>query len=266
MNSSSRKQLPVSLHQHVVEELGGRIAGGEFGPDAVLPVEDDLASQFGVSRTVVREAIKVLVHKRLLEVRTRTGTRVLPSAVWNNLDPDILRWRFAGGLDAKFLSDVTELRQLVEPAAAELAAARATPAAVRAIEDALHEMMTAVEVDAHIATDLRFHSCILEAADNELLLGLRHSMEGALNSAFRLLSAQSKKDRERALALHKAVADAIVARKPEAARAAMLDLVDRWATDSLRIVHRTHPAKPRARTAPASGPKNKRAPPRRRVA
>jgi GntR family transcriptional regulator, galactonate operon transcriptional repressor len=255
MKSSSRKRLPLSLHQHVVDELGGRIVRGEFGPDAVLPVEDSLAGQFGVSRTVVREAIKVLVHKGLLEVRTRTGTRALPSAAWNNLDPDILRWRFASGLDARFLSDVTELRQMVEPAAAELAAARATPAALRAIEDALHEMMTAVEVDTHIASDLHFHSCILEAAGNELLLGLRHGMEGTWNSAIRLLSTQSKKDRVRALALHKAVADAIVAGKPEAARAAMHDLVDRWATDSLRLVNRTHAAKTRAKTARRPSPK-----------
>jgi DNA-binding FadR family transcriptional regulator len=248
MDTSSQRKLPLSLHEHVVDELGGGIVRGEFKADEVLPVEDSLAEAFGVSRTVVREAIKVLVHKRLLEVRTRTGTRVLPSAAWNHLDPDILRWRFAGELDAKFLSDVTELRRLVEPAAAELAASRASPAAVRAIEAALHEMMTTTAVDTHIAADLRFHSCILEAAGNELLLGLRHGMEGAWNSAIRL-STQSKADGASSLALHQAVSDAIVAGKPTAARAAMNRLIDRWAVDSLRIITRSKKSKGRRKTA-----------------
>ncbi len=247
MDTPSRNNLPVSLHQHVVDELGGGIVCGAFKPDEVLPVEDNLAEAFGVSRTVVREAIKVLVHKRLLEVRTRTGTRVLPSAAWNHLDPDILRWRFAGGLTPKFLSEVAEVRRMVESAAAELAAARAPPAAVRAIEDALLEMMTATADDALVAADLRFHSCILEAAGNELLLGLRQGMEGAWNSAFRLLT-QTKAEGERSLALHKAASDAIVAGDPAAARAAMDRLIDRWAADSLRTISQSRTSKARRKT------------------
>jgi DNA-binding FadR family transcriptional regulator len=203
----------------------------------VLPVEDDLGEAFGVSRTVVREAIKVLVHKHLLEVRTRTGTRVLPSASWNHLDPDILRWRFASALDAKFVSDVIELRRIVEPAAAELSA-RATPSAVRAIEVALHDMATTTDINAHNAADLRFHLCILEAAGNDLLLGLRYGIEGALSFAIRLLT-RSKEEGESSHALHKAVADAIIRKNPAAARAAMDQLVDRWAVDSLRMISKS---------------------------
>ena len=203
----------------------------------MLPVEDDLGEAFGVSRTVVREAIKVLVHKHLLEVRTRTGTRVLPSASWNHLDPDILRWRFASALDAKFVSDVIELRRIVEPAAAELSA-RATPSAVRAIEVALHDMATTTDINAHNAADLRFHLCILEAAGNDLLLGLRYGIEGALSFAIRLLT-RSKEEGESSHALHKAVADAIIRKNPAAARAAMDQLVDRWAVDSLRMISKS---------------------------
>jgi len=235
MNAARRRQLPLSLHEHVVDELGGRIVRGELKPDVLLPVEDSLAEAYGVSRTVVREAIKVLVHKRLLEVRTRVGTRVLPTAAWNHLDPDILRWRFASVLDAKFVSDVIELRRVVEPAAAELAATRATPAAVRAIQAALHDMTTVTDLNAHIAADLRFHLAILEAAGNDLLLGFRAGIEGALQFAIRL-STRSKEDGDSSLALHKAVSDAIAARKPAAARAAMDVVVDRWAVDSLRHV------------------------------
>ncbi len=234
---ADRQKLPLSLHEHVIDELGGRIVRGEVNADEVLPIEDDLAKAFGVSRTVVREAIKVLVHKHLLEVRTRTGTRVLPSAMWNHLDPDILRWRFASALDAKFVSDVIELRRIVEPAAAELAATRAAPGAVRAIEAALNDMATATDVNVHHAADLRFHLCILEAAGNDLLLGLRYGIEGALSFAIRLLT-RSKEEGESSHALHKAVADAITRKDPVAARAAMDRLVDRWAVDSLRMISR----------------------------
>jgi DNA-binding FadR family transcriptional regulator len=235
--SGHPRKLPLSLHEHLVDELGGRIVRGQLKADEVLPIEDDVAAAFGVSRTVVREAIKVLVHKHLLEVRTRTGTRVLPSVAWNHLDPDILRWRFASTLDAKFVSDVIELRRVVEPAAAELAAARATPSAVRAIEAALHDMATTTDVNAHHAADLRFHLCILEAAGNDLLLGLRYGIEGALSFAIRLLT-RSKEEGESSHALHKAVADAITKKDPAAARATMNQLVDRWAVDSLRMIAR----------------------------
>src|SRR5258705_7491583 len=129
MGKLSRAKLPVSLDEHGIDDLGGRIVSGEFKADEVLPIEDDLAEAFGVSRRVVREAIKVLVHKHLLEVRTRPGPRVLPSVWWNHLDPDILRWRFTSALDAKFVSDVIELGRAVEPAAAELAATRGAPGA-----------------------------------------------------------------------------------------------------------------------------------------
>jgi DNA-binding FadR family transcriptional regulator len=233
--SAGRRKLPLKLHEHVIDDLGGRIVRGELKADQMLPIEDDLVKVFGVSRTVVREAIKVLAHKHLLEVRTRTGTRVLPSASWNHLDPDVLRWRFASAPDAKFVSDVIELRRVVEPAAAELAATRGTPGAVRAIEAALHDMAITTDLNAHHAADLRFHLCILEAAGNDLLLGLRYGIEGALSFAIRLLT-RSKEESESSHALHKAVADAIAKKRPAAARAAMNRLVDRWAVDSLSMV------------------------------
>ena len=117
---------PKRLHEFVVDELGSRIVRGDLQPGQALPIEDSLARDLGVSRTVVREAIKGLAQKQLLTVRTRTGTRISPTAEWNHLDPDILRWRFAG-LDAKFVADVIELRRIIEPVAAELAATRASP-------------------------------------------------------------------------------------------------------------------------------------------
>ena len=98
-------------------------------------------------------------------------------------------------------------------------------------------MATTTDLNAHHAADLRFHLCILEAAGNDLLLGLRYGIEGALSFAIRLLT-RSKEEGESSHALHKAVADAITKRNPAAARAAMDQLVDRWAVDSLRMISR----------------------------
>ena len=229
---------PKRLHEFVVDELGSRIVRGDLQPWQALPIEDSLARDLGVSRTVVREAIKVLAQKQLLTVRTRTGTRISPTAEWNHLDPDILRWRFAGALDAKFVANVIELRRIIEPAAAELAATRATSSAVRAIQVALEQMTTTADVKAHIAADIRFHLAILEAAGNDLLLGLRTSIEGALNFAIHL-STLSKDDGASSLALHRAVYEAIATRKPSVARAAMDRIVDQWVVDSRRVIAAT---------------------------
>lgn len=234
MNRSSAS-LPKRLHEHVVDEIGARIVRGDYKPDEALPVEDALVTQLGVSRTVVREAIKVLAQKNLLQVRTRTGTRVRPSVRWNQLDPDILRWRFAGRFDAKLISDLIDLRRIIEPAAAGLAAQRATPAMHRCLRDALAEMGDESLVSEHIAADLRFHLGILEATGNDLLCGLRHSLEGALTFAIGF-STHTKDDGLSSMALHRAVLDGIVAGDPARAQTAMAALVDSWAADCIRIM------------------------------
>lgn len=227
--------LPKRLHHHVVDELGARIVRGDFRPDEALPVEDALVEQLGVSRTVVREAIKVLAQKGLIQVRTRTGTRVCAPAHWNQLDPDILRWRFAGEFDPKLLADVVDLRRIIEPAAAELAAQRATPALLAQIKAAFSTMSDETAVEAHIAADVRFHLGILEAAGNELLMGLRHSIKGALQFAI-TFSTHTKDDGRNSLTLHGNVLRAIERQQPAQARTAMLALVDSWADDCQRIL------------------------------
>lgn len=115
-----------TLHQRVADELGRRIVGGAWGPGDPLPVEDVLAAEIGVSRGVLREAVKSLVAKGMLRVRPRTGTRVLAPEHWNHLDRDVLRWKQAGDATA-LLRDTGELRRIIEPEAARLAAGRAGP-------------------------------------------------------------------------------------------------------------------------------------------
>src|SRR5919108_94538 len=115
------------LHGAVVHEIGVRIVRGELEPGDTLP-ENGLADEPAVSRTVVREAIKVLAAKRLVESRPKTGTRVRPRRDWNLLDPDVLAWQVEAGADTDFLAQALEVRRMIEPAAARLAAERAIEA------------------------------------------------------------------------------------------------------------------------------------------
>ncbi|MGX1123143.1 DNA-binding transcriptional regulator YhcF (GntR family) [Streptomyces ambofaciens] len=128
-----------TTHQRVVHELGRRIVAGAWVPGASLPVEDALAAEIGVSRGVLREAVKSLVAKGMLHVRPRTGTRVLPPEQWNHLDRDVLRWKQAGDA-AALLRDTGELRRIVEPEAARLAADRAGPDDVSMLYESLAAM------------------------------------------------------------------------------------------------------------------------------
>jgi DNA-binding FadR family transcriptional regulator len=226
---------PKRLHAHIVDELGARIVRGDYAPETVLPIEDALVTELGVSRTVVREAIKVLAQKNLLRVRTRVGTSVCAQDEWNHLDPDILRWRFASDFDPQLVRDVIDLRRIIEPAAAEIAAQRATKPALKIISTAFRDMTETSDVEAHISADLRFHLAILDASGNELLRGLRHSIEGALRFAIQFTT-PSKEQGRTSQAWHTQVHDAIVAKKPTEARAAMSLIVESWAIESLQIV------------------------------
>src|SRR5437773_10142973 len=115
------------LHGALVHDIGVRILRGELKPGDPLPVDDGAGDEPEVGRTVLREAIKVLAAKRLVESRPKTGTRVRPRKDWNLLDPDVLAWQVEAGADAEFLAQALEVRRMIEPAAARLAAERATP-------------------------------------------------------------------------------------------------------------------------------------------
>src|SRR4249920_2142636 len=120
---------PISgrgLLGRVVNRIGMRIIGGDIAPAASLPNEADLCTQLGVSRTIVREATKVLASKGLLESRPKTGTRVRPPESWNLLDPDVLAWQWAAMPRAEFVREIFELRRAFEPTVAALAAMRAS--------------------------------------------------------------------------------------------------------------------------------------------
>lgn len=224
-----------SLHGQVVHELGSRIVSGQLSEGEVLPNEAELGAEFDVSRTALREGIKVLTAKGLLVSRTRTGTRVRPRLEWNMLDPDVLAWRLKSGQAVEFVQDLHEFRRATETMAASLAATRATDAEIATMAQHLDDMAAAgTDVQASIEPDLRFHQAILAASGNELLGSLISVIETSLTFSFTMCDPEKKCD---AVALHRAVLDAIRARDGMAASSAMdalLDYARDWNLDVLQ--------------------------------
>ncbi len=211
-----------NLFSYVVEELGWRIVGGEFRPGEPLPNEAVLGEEFGASRSVIREAVKSLAAKGLLESRTRTGIRVLAPMHWNLLDPQLLGWRYSTMQPQQFYREIFEIRGLIEPQAAGFAAERASKAEIAEIVAAFAAMEAANQPgNEAIEADLRFHRAVLAAAHNDLLLQMGNLIGVGLMVSYRL----SSESYTRFLPLHKEVADAIVARDAAAARDAMARLL-----------------------------------------
>jgi GntR family transcriptional regulator, galactonate operon transcriptional repressor len=220
------------VHDSVVGAIGRWILGGLYAPDDLLPREDDLAEELGVSRTSVREAVRVLSAKGLLQARRRVGVRVRRRDDWNLLDPLVLSWHPDVGRDEALITSLIEARRIIEPAAAALAATRATAADLARIEQAYLSMERNVRTDleACCEADLQFHASVIAASHNVVLKGLTGTIEAALRATFtitnRLMTAQS-----RALAAHRAVFECVRMRDVEGARAATIDLLGVAARD-----------------------------------
>ena len=211
-----------NLFAQVVEDLGTRIVSGRIDPSAPFPKEADLEVEFGVSRSVIREAVKTLAAKGLLESRTRTGIRVLPPVNWNLLDVEVLSWRYGSMPPDQFFVELFEVRQMIEPKAAALAAIRARPQDIVELEQAFEAMVAASQAtDPGIEADLRFHRGILTAGRNALLLQMGSLIGVGLMASHRF----SREAFALFLPMHRAVLDAIKARDAEGARSAMRTLL-----------------------------------------
>lgn len=225
-----------SLHGRVVDQLGQRILRGDFAPGDVLPNAEDWSAAEGVSRTVLREALKVLAGKGLVESRPKTGTRIRPRSDWNFLDPDVLAWRFAAAATAEDSRSLFELRRAIEPMAASLAAERATRDQVKELEALLAEMDAAGDDGERFAVpDLLFHQAILRMTGNELLGSLAAVIETALMMSFRL-SDDNPRGHRHSLPPHREIASRIAAKDPEGARLAVLTLLDQAEEDAKRAM------------------------------
>jgi GntR family galactonate operon transcriptional repressor len=213
------------LHGQIVHAIGLQILSGEILPGEVLPP----GAAGPASRTVLREAIKVLAAKGLVESRPKTGTRVRPRQSWNLLDPDVLAWQQEGAPPAPFLRKLTEVRHIVEPAAAELAARRAGARELARMEEAYRDMESAldgrgIDYDGFNLADMRFHRAILQACHNDLLEQMSAMVFGALLVSFRATSHLPGSARA-SLPKHLAILEAIRAQDARHAAQAMRRLV-----------------------------------------
>ncbi|WP_159458437.1 FadR/GntR family transcriptional regulator [Roseisalinus antarcticus] len=226
------KSARRGLHQVVVEAVALDIVKGRFQPGDSLPIEADLGQELGVGRSSVREAMRVLSDKGLIEVRTRTGARVTDPSTWRRLDPDVVRWSLANGPDTAFLAYLLEARRIVEPKAAALASVRASAADLAEMERALAIMSASLpdDMEACVNADAAFHYAVLMASGNPVLQEFESIIDAAMRVAF-TISASLARSYALTISCHHDVFDAIRLREPERAEAAMSALLDLAATD-----------------------------------
>ena len=218
-SASSGRNLTYGL----LDSLGRAIVTGRFN-DSQFPTEAELAKQHGVSRSVTREAVKMLTAKGLLTARPRKGTTVQPPSSWNLFDPDVLRWLLERKFSLELLRQFSELRIAIEPTAAALAAGAADAAGLAAIR-AGYERMAAAEAgdDDPLESDIAFHIAILNASANPFYQQFRDVVETALRTSIRFTN--RFKGRTASLPQHLAVLSAIEKRDADGAKAGMTALI-----------------------------------------
>lgn len=220
-----------NVHGNTVDHLGEAIVAGRYGVGASIPPEPVLCLELGVSRTVVREAVKSLIAKGLMTTGPKVGTRVLPPEHWNWFDPDVITWQSQAGLTPEFLRDLQDLRRVVEPAAVRLTAERATAEDIAQIEDAYAGMKRAVDSGGDYVTfDLRFHQGLLRACGNRMLVQMSKALGALLRTSFEI-STRRKDGPRNSLPLHREVLDAVIAHDPDRAEKAIRVLIDGARTD-----------------------------------
>lgn len=158
------------LQARVIDGVGRQIVGDRYRSGALLPKEAELAVEFDVSRTSVREGMRILAAKGLVDIRPKVGTRVRQHEAWNVFDADILRWHLDVGRGDEILRDLVEVRQIMEPAAARLAAGRAAMDGLQRMDEALQAMSRNVaDRDGYVRADVEFHLAVYAASHNAML-------------------------------------------------------------------------------------------------
>lgn len=235
-NHLGQGQPFLNLQAHLLQQLGRWIVRGGVAPGQALPTEPEIAAQFQVSKTVVREAIRGLAAKGMIQARTRLGTRVRPRDDWHILDPDVLTWQLDAEPDQQFLRDFEEFRNAVEPAAARIASQRATEVDHDEIDAALERMRANVDSpEDYFAADLEFHSALLAATHNQLLRGLRDAVRAALTVRHANVSTILH-DMHESLPHHERVAEAVRAGQPAESVRAMLYLLGLYERDDALLI------------------------------
>ncbi len=232
--SALRESAGRNLHEKIANALGVAIVSGEHPPGSALPTEMELCARLAVSRSALREAFKLLAAKRLIVSRQKIGTLVRLRAEWNMLDPEVLAWHLRATTTDAFVSGLFEVRQIVEPQAAALAAERRSPHAVARIEQALLDMETRQDGVGDLAeADLRFHQGILDATGNYFLASFGAVIESSLVASFQLSWQGAARTPAHALNQHHGVLTAIRHGRGLEAHAVMAELL-RAASEDVR--------------------------------
>ncbi|HEX5788653.1 MAG TPA: FadR/GntR family transcriptional regulator [Woeseiaceae bacterium] len=215
-----------NLSFRVARQLGRGIVCGEFVPGEPFPTEAELAGEFGVSRTAIREAVKMLAAKGLVSSKPRQGIRIQPEEAWNIFDPELLQWSLEGSLSRAVLREFFQMRAAIEPEAAALGADVARPARLQAIGEALGRMLDARAGTAESRkADIDFHVAILYATENRFYIRMRDFIRTALDVSIRFTTSESVAYAD-TLDQHASVHRAMQRRQPDAARRAMRRLID----------------------------------------
>src|SRR5580698_883598 len=233
-----------NLTYSIANHIGIAIVTGVYSADNPIPIEAELCRQYSASRTVLREAVKMLTAKGLLGSRPRLGTWVQPESNWNLLDPDVLGWLLERKFSPALLIEFTEMRLAVEPGAATLAANVAGPEEKAAISHAIERMQAADRGDDDpLDSDIAFHVAVLRASRNRFYAQLTGFTATALRFSIRTTNSY-KGVQLASVADHKKVADAIIGGRPVAAGEAMrkliqeaLDLITK--REALQVARRT---------------------------
>ncbi|OQY01791.1 MAG: hypothetical protein B6I22_14055 [Desulfobacteraceae bacterium 4572_123] len=231
MNNMAYGTMHRKLYEYVEEEIGLRIVKGEYIPGDTLPNEDALCAEFGVSRGVIREAIKVLQKKGLVQPRPKIGTQIQSKTQWNLFDADVLVWKLKAGHQLRFLEKVIEVRRIIESEAAKLSAERATDEEIAGIQllfDRLEDILSdevKFNYEAYLPADIALHTAILNASHNELLAQIGHTMRHAVQTArqadihdFGVILASQQ--------FHGTIVKAIAGKDPESAYTSSLEMFD----------------------------------------
>jgi DNA-binding FadR family transcriptional regulator len=213
------------LHGSIARDLGLLIVTGRYRPGHVLAGEVEASEKLEVSRTAYREALRILAAKGMVHSRPRVGTRVSPSDQWHLLDPDVLSWVFSGEPEPEVLHGLFELRSIIEPAAAALAATRRSQAQLDTMRRSLDAMsLYTLNKEEGRAADNAFHAALLRATCNPFMVSLTNGVAAAVQSLteFKLRQTTLKRD---PVPDHWRVYDAIAAKDGERARAEMTELI-----------------------------------------
>jgi len=216
----------LSLTWRVTNDLGAAIASGAYPPGSVLPNESELSVQTGTGRSSIREAVKILESKGLVEARPKRGTAVLPVQKWNLYDRNVQLWLRASPPSPELLMELIEVRRAFEPVAASLAATRIRENDIAALRDAYRRMQEAQHGrDDPYEADLAFHTAILRASGNRFFGALVSLIGTALLLSFRVTNA-ARRDKVGDLRAHRLVLKSIERKDPRAAGGAMQELLD----------------------------------------